>query len=81
MNLLSVETGAWVRVLGYEGARGLEHKLRQYGMLPGDYAQVLRHAPFGGPLLVQVCRRTIALGRGVAARIEVELTDQPCDSP
>lgn len=38
----------------------------------GDSLQVLRVAPLGGPLLVEVNGREIALGRSVAEKIMVE---------
>ncbi len=80
MDLLDIESGKWVRILAYQGGRRFEHRLRQLGLLPGQCARVLRHAPFGGPLLIEVHQRQLALGRGVAARIEVEEIDAPCDS-
>jgi len=46
--------------------------LRQLGLIPGDDARVLRHAPLGGPVLVEVDGRSIALGRGVASKVVVE---------
>ena len=38
----------------------------------GDCIRLLRAAPLGGPLLVEVNGREIALGRGVAEKILVE---------
>ena len=71
MQLLQVQNGRTVRVLKINGGQGLAHKLHQLGLLPGDRAKVLRHAPLGGPVLVEVEGRSIALGRGVASKIEV----------
>ena len=72
MRLLDIESGKLVRVLGFEGGQHMQHKLRQLGILPGDCARVLRHAPFGGPILLEVGGREIALGRTIASRILVE---------
>lgn len=72
MKLIDVENGKWVKVTDYSSGRGIEQKLRQLGLLPGDYARVIRQAPFGGPLLVEIQGREIAVGRGVASRILVE---------
>ena len=77
MHLLQVETGKLVRVKSFKGGNGLEHKLRQFGLLPGDYTRVLRFAPLGGPILIDVSGRSIALGRGIASKVEVE--DAGCD--
>jgi ferrous iron transport protein A len=72
MTLTQAETGQTVRILSFKGGFGLEQKLRQLGLVPGDNARVLRHAPLGGPVLVEVDGRSIALGRGVASRVIVE---------
>ena len=78
MVLLDVEMGGWVRVLKLEGGVGLEDKLTQHGLYPGDCVRVLRTAPLGGPLLIDVHGREIALGRGVARKILVEVSQ--CES-
>ena len=72
MQLLQVEKGQTVRVKSFQGGGGVEHKLRQLGLLPGDTMRVLRRAPMGGPILVDVDGRSIALGRGIASKVEVE---------
>jgi len=72
MTLMQAKTGQTVRILQFEGGLGFEHKLRQLGLVPGDSARVLRHAPLGGPILIEVDGRSIALGRGVASRVVVE---------
>ena len=72
MQLLNVREGQWVQITGFRGGIQLEKKLGQLGLLPGDRIQLLRHAPFGGPVMIQVDERAIALGRGIAAKIEVE---------
>jgi len=72
MTLIQVKTGQTVRILRFDGGLGFEHKLRRLGLFPGDSARVLRHAPLGGPILVEVEGRSIALGRGVASRVIVE---------
>ena len=79
MQLLDARVGQWVRVTGFLGGTRLEKKLGQLGLLPGDCVQILRHAPFGGPILIEVEGRSIALGRGIAAKIEVE--EIQCVSP
>ena len=80
MHLLQVEIGKTVRVVSFDGGRKLEHKLRQLGILPGNCARIIRFAPLGGPVLVEVEGRSIAIGRGVASRIFVVEEADPCDS-
>jgi ferrous iron transport protein A len=72
MQLIQVSNGNWVRIKGFSGGYSLALKLRQLGLMPGDFARVLRRAPFGGPVLVEIAGRSIALGLGIASQIEVE---------
>ena len=58
--------------------RRLFAKLTQIGLHPGDSLRVLRIAPMGGPVLVEINGREVALGRGVAQKIFVEVE---CELP
>ena len=71
INLLNVPNGQRARLVSISGR--LQSKLRQYGLHSGDFVRVLRSAPLGGPLLVEVNGREIALGRVVAEKIFVEV--------
>ena len=77
--LVDVPSGKLVRVKKFSGPPGIEHKLRQLGIKPGDCIEILRRAPFEGPLLIRVRNREIALGAGVAIKILVEV--DACDLP
>jgi ferrous iron transport protein A len=68
----------WLKVTALNGGKNLRARLAQYGLFPGDCLRVLRAAPMKGPLLVEVNGREIALGRGVAEKILVEMG--LCDS-
>ena len=69
-SLLNVPGGGQARLASANEC--LLHKLRQYGLHVGDELRVLRMAPLGGPLLVEVNGRELALGRAVAEKILVE---------
>jgi ferrous iron transport protein A len=71
--LLEISPGITVRVIDFDGGIHLRSKLTQYGLYPGDCLRLLRRAPLGGPLLVECNDREIALGRGVANKIIVEI--------
>jgi ferrous iron transport protein A len=79
MLLAKVRHGTQVRIISYEGGGGVERKLRQLGLNPGEVVYVRRKAPFGGPILVEFGGRTIALGRRIAAKINVEKETPECD--
>jgi ferrous iron transport protein A len=76
--LLQFSPGDSVRVIDFDGGINLRSKLVQHGIHPGDCLRLLRQAPLGGPLLVECNEREIALGRGVADKIIVELDS--CES-
>lgn len=73
MYLIDIEVGLWVTVTGFEGEAKFQDRLLQHGLYPGDKARILRAAPLDGPLLVEVSGRELALGRGVARKILVEM--------
>lgn len=68
--LLKVPVGDVVHLESVDDS--LRSKLMQYGLHVGDSLRVLRIAPLGGPILVEVNGREIALGRAVAEKIFVE---------
>jgi len=70
MRLLDLPLNVQARLLSFDEVRA---KLNQYGLYVGDVVRVLRVAPMGGPLLVEVNGRELALGRAVAEKILVEL--------
>jgi Fe2+ transport system protein FeoA len=69
-SLLNVPGGGQARLASAN--EKLVRRLRQYGLHIGDEIRVLRTAPLGGPLLVEVNGRELALGRAVAEKILVE---------
>ncbi len=79
MALIQVVNGKSVRIVGFTSGHELESKLRQLGILPGDVAKVVRQAPLGGPFLIEIGGREIALGQAIAAKIDVEEIE--CVSP
>jgi len=73
MHLSDMESGNCARFVSVEGGKRLTGTLRQYGFYPGEQIRVIRIAPFGGPVLVEINQREIALGRTVAGKVRVEL--------
>ena len=73
MTLLQAPLNTKVKFFSIENTPSLMAKLNQYGLYQGDSLCVVRAAPLGGPLLVQVNGREIALGREIADKIIVEI--------
>jgi DtxR family Mn-dependent transcriptional regulator len=55
------------------GGWGLQKRLMDMGLTPGTKVTVVKSAPFRGPIEVYVRGSRLALGRGMAARILVEI--------
>ncbi len=72
MSLVDVEHGEEVRIVRYRGGRGMAMKLKELSLMPGDRVVVKKKAPLKGPLLVEAHGRSVAIGRGVAEKVEVE---------
>jgi ferrous iron transport protein A len=51
---------------------GVRQHLSSVGIHVGDTVQVKRHAVWRGPILIEVHGSEVALGRGIASKIQVE---------
>ncbi|MGB9741110.1 MAG: FeoA family protein [Candidatus Bathyarchaeia archaeon] len=63
--------GRWRR----RGRWGFEKRLMDMGLTPGTKVTVIKSAPFHGPIEILVRGSRLALGRGIAERILVEVED------
>ena len=72
MNLLDLPKGETAKIIDYRGGRNVDFKLRQLGLSPGRMVKILRYAPMGGPLMLEIEGRSVAIGRGIAARVQIE---------
>ncbi|MEM0253021.1 MAG: FeoA family protein [Candidatus Bathyarchaeia archaeon] len=74
VSLLSLdegERGIFVRAIG---GYGLVRRLADMGLTPGAEVKIVRKCVFGGPVEIEVRGVTIAIGRGIAARIMIKPT-------
>jgi len=55
---------------------GFEKRLMDMGLTPGTKVTVVKSAPFHGPLEILVRGSRLALGRGMAERILVEIQEK-----
>lgn len=70
-HLTDCRPGERVRVLAVHLGRGALLNLHNLGLVVGDQVEVLQRTPFGGPVLVRVRDAEVAIGRGLASRIDV----------
>ena len=73
MALDSVEVRKQVRVIVIDGGHRVRAHLNTLGIHVGDWLTVVERAPFRGPVLVEINGTRLALGRGVASKVQVEI--------
>jgi len=71
MTLEEVSEGQVV-VKSLWGGFGQRRKLLSLGIYPGEKIRVIQNSAFGGPVLLEVRGVEVAIGRGVARKVEVE---------
>ena len=77
MTLEHVELRRQARVTAIEGGHGVRSHLNTLGIHVGDGIVVVDRAPFRGPVLVEIHGSRVALGRGVARRVQVDYNGRP----
>lgn len=77
--LSEVETGARVRILRVHATGAVRQRLLDLGLLPGVPVHVVRRAPGGDPLWIQVLNSQIALRSKEAEAVKVQVV--PPDAP
>lgn len=70
--LAMIGQGESVRLINVDGGRTLRKRLADLGLNPGMTLQVVQVDPHG-PMILAVKESRIALGRGMAQKVMVEL--------
>ena len=73
MTLDSIDVRRRARVILIEGGHGVRSHLNTLGIHIGDWLSVVERAPFRGPVLVDVNGTRVAIGRGIAAKVKVDV--------
>ncbi len=73
MTLDQLQRGDRIRVLEIQGGWGVRQRLGRMGIHPGDVLVVKQSGIMNGPILVQVHGSEVAIGRGMASKIAVEM--------
>lgn len=63
----------WAEVVEVSGDHGATRRLAHLGIQVGAKVHLLRAAPLGGPILVEVQGGTVAVGRGLARKVSVKV--------
>ncbi len=69
-NLAEAPRNTPLKLIAIEGGRQLRHRLTEMGLVPGVTLKIVQDQ--GGPILVAVHNTRLAIGRGMAQKIQVE---------
>jgi len=72
-SLAQLSPGQSAKVISIEGGRGLRQKLQNLGIREGSVVKKERGAFAFGPIIVKAGSTQIALGRGMASKVIVEI--------
>ena len=73
MTLDAVGIKRQARVILIDGGQKVRSYLNTLGIHIGDWLTVVQRAPFRGPVIVEIHGTRVALGRGVAGKIRVDM--------
>jgi ferrous iron transport protein A len=73
MTLDTVGVHRDARVIMIDGGQSVRSYLNTLGIHIGDWLTVVQRAPFRGPVLVEIHGSRVALGRGIATKIRVDM--------
>lgn len=75
-SLDELRPGTRARICDHAGARPVRPRLADLGLVPGTPVEVLRRAPFGGPIEIELRGYRLVLRCGEAAGICVQAAEQ-----
>ena len=75
LQLDKIPLKSFVTVQEINGGHGLIQKLQVMGIRKGQQIQLTSKQPFRGPITIKINGREITLGRGMARKILVEVSD------
>jgi len=75
MTLDRVKTDQIVEIERINGGWSIRQRLNQLGLFVGCRITIKRCSAFGGPLVIQYNNSQVAIGRGMAAHIQVKVDE------
>lgn len=73
LSLIELKDNQIAKIIGLEGGRGAGEKLQNLGLRVGVSVKKIRGMFSHGPIIVKAGQTEIALGRGLAAKVIVEI--------
>ena len=66
-----LKEGEKAAILALHGGGAFQHRLRSVGLKEGKLLRVVARHHFSGPMVVEIERRQITIGRGMAHKIAI----------
>ncbi len=73
-DLATLPAGQTAEVVGFQGGAGMMRKIEAMGLRPGKQVRKLSSQFMAGPITVLIDGRQVAMGHGIARRIQVRTT-------
>jgi ferrous iron transport protein A len=73
ISLSELTNGKKGKIIELNGGLGLRRKLRTIGIREGKYVKLVTSQPIGGPIVIDIDGEQIAIGRGMAQKIMIEV--------
>ncbi len=75
VTLDKMDVGRLAVIKSVSGGKGMVSRMEALGVRPGKLVNKVSAQFWGGPITVTIDGRSLAIGRGLAARVFVELPD------
>jgi len=72
ISLSQLQVGKKAKIIKLEGGYTFQRKLKVIGIRENKIVKIITTQPFYGPIVIEIERNQITLGRGMAERIFVE---------
>ena len=72
--LSELTNGKKGKIIGLDGGHGLRRKLRTIGIREGKLVTLVTAQPIGGPIVIDIEGEQVAIGRGMAQKIMIEVS-------
>ncbi len=73
MTLRDMKVGQRAKILKIVKGTSAERRLFEIGIIPGAQVKLVSRHPFRGPLVFQIGNAKIAVGRGIASSVEIQI--------
>jgi ferrous iron transport protein A len=74
IKLSELTNGKKAKIISLDGGQDLRRKLRTIGIREGKLVKLVTAQPIGGPMVINIDGEQVAIGRGMAQKIMIEVS-------